>query len=105
MTGKAEMVGWAVSPTGYHAAVYDSDMQPLHEERYGNHPMTNTDVLPPDNELAVGDDKLAEWAEKTAKDLAVEWKVDERDVFHDTDLEDSLQEEHDLFHGRQTEPK
>lgn len=99
MTGTAEMVGWAVSPTGYQVAVYDAEMQPLFEGTYGNHPMTDTDVLPSDDEHAVGADTLAEWAEKTARDLAAEWKVAEDGIFHDTDLEDQLQEEHDLSHG------
>ncbi|MNU71341.1 hypothetical protein D3C71_607690 [compost metagenome] len=99
MSNKAKMVGWALSPTGYQVAVYDEEMQPLHEETYGNHPMTSTDVLPADDEHAVGEDKLTEWAEKTALELAGEWGVDEDGVFHDTDLEASLGEEQELLHG------
>jgi hypothetical protein len=96
---KTSMVGWALSPTGYQVSVYDAEMQPLHEETYGNHPMTNTDVLPVDDEHAVGQDKLAEWAEKTALELAPEWGVGEDGVFHDTDLEASLEEEHEMLGG------
>ncbi len=99
MTDKATMVGWALTSSGYQVAVYDDEMQPLHEETYGNHPMTNTDVLPPDDELAVGEDKLAEWAEKTALELAREWGVSEDGVFRDTDLEASLDDEQELLHG------
>lgn len=99
MTDEAKMVGWALSPTGYQVAVYDAEMQPLHEEAYGNHPMTNTDVLPADDEHAVGEEQLAEWAEKTATELAREWGVNDDGVFHDTDLEASLEEEHELLQG------
>jgi hypothetical protein len=99
MTEEAKMVGWALSPTGYQVAVYDAEMQPLHEEIYGNHPMTDTDVLPADDEDAVSPDVLAGWAEKTARDLAVEWNVPEQGIFHDGDLETSLAEEHTLLQG------
>lgn len=99
MSNKATMVGWALSPTGYQVAVYDADMQPLHEETYGNHPMTDTDVLPADDEHAVGAEELGGWAEKTAIGLAREWGIGEDGVFHDTDLETSLQQEHELIQG------
>jgi hypothetical protein len=96
---KAAMVGWAMSPTGYQVAVYDADLQPLKEEIYGNHPMTDTDIHPADDEMAVGGEKLAEWAQKTALELASEWGVQENQVFHDTDLQESLIEEYRLLSG------
>jgi len=96
---KAAMVGWATSPTGYQVAVYDADLQPLKEEIYGNHPMTDTDILPAADEMAVGREKLAEWALTTALELAREWGVQEDQVFHDTDLQESLFEEYRVLSG------
>lgn len=99
MASTAAMVGWALSPTGYQVTVYDEEMQPLHEATYGNHPMTDTDVLPVDDEHAVRTEKLAEWAEKSARDIAADWGVTEDGIFRDTDLELSMEEEHALLSG------
>ena len=75
------------NPTGYEVQVLDEDGQPVYEHQGGNFELESTQVVSPDSALAVSQEKLLEFAETTARELAEEHGLDPDSVIHDVDAE------------------
>ena len=77
MKSNTLFVTWSVNDTGYTVSVVRGE-NVVEVYEFGNHPNDSQVFLPADDPYALSQDKLMEYAESTAREIAGEYGVEDR---------------------------